>query len=201
MIKAAKKAPTPKPAAASGKRPAAPGPTSKAAAMNKAPYNPRLTEMSLKSKYGEDAVASHTIPSLSQPNVKMAGQHFERVVGHDPHTMEPIVQRVTFDQRGFPIFDPYTKVEVRISGDLKGMRPDAHMRAATRQLRADIESGKINRGLFSEAEYADIKSGLEKIGDFTWHHHQGTGRMQLVPEDIHEWIRHIGGNKLWGISK
>ena len=32
-----------------------------------------------------------------------------------------------------------------------------------------------------------------QIEGFTWHHHQDTGRMQLVPDMIHEKTAHIGG--------
>lgn len=135
------------------------------------------------------------------PNVRLAGQCKERIVGTDPVTFEPIVQRVTFDNRGFPIFDPYVKVEIRITGDLANMSREAHMRAATRQLRNDIKIGKVDKSMFSEIELKDIGSGKEKIGQYTWHHHQETGRMQLVPTGIHEWIKHVGGNQLWRMKK
>ena len=51
--------------------------------------------------------------------------------------------------------------------------------------------------MFGMEWYCDIKFGLKKVGNYTWHHHQETGRMQLVPTDIHDWIGHIGGSKLW----
>ena len=35
--------------------------------------------------------------------------------------------------------------------------------------------------------------GKSKIPDYTWHHHQDTGRMQLVPEWEHSKTGHIGG--------
>lgn len=40
--------------------------------------------------------------------------------------------------------------------------------------------------------------GKSKIGDYIWHHHQDTGRMQLIPTDIHKWVKHVGGFDLWG---
>jgi hypothetical protein len=169
-------------------------------AANQRPYNPRAIESLLQSRY-PDTVSSHTLPGFNQPNVRLAGTHKERIIGHDPHTMEPIVQRVTFDQRGFPVFDPYVKVETRISGDLGSMRGEKHMQLATQQLKADILSGRVSRNLFNEAQLSDIMAEAERIKGFTWHHHQEIGKMQLVPRDIHEWIKHIGGNKLWGIPK
>jgi len=30
----------------------------------------------------------------------------------------------------------------------------------------------------------------------TWHHHQDSGRMQLIPSDIHNNINHVGGNAM-----
>jgi len=33
----------------------------------------------------------------------------------------------------------------------------------------------------------------EKIPDYTWHHHQDTGRMQLIETRIHTQTGHIGG--------
>ncbi|WP_417696190.1 HNH endonuclease [Pseudomonas sp.] len=35
---------------------------------------------------------------------------------------------------------------------------------------------------------------------YTWHHHQDSGRMQLVPELIHKKTGHILVAKLWGVE-
>ncbi|WP_244527425.1 HNH endonuclease [Lihuaxuella thermophila] len=32
----------------------------------------------------------------------------------------------------------------------------------------------------------------------TWHHHQQTGRMILIPSDVHFAAKHTGGHKIWG---
>ena len=34
--------------------------------------------------------------------------------------------------------------------------------------------------------------GKSEIPDYTWHHHQDTGRMQLIREDSHHDTGHIG---------
>ena len=34
--------------------------------------------------------------------------------------------------------------------------------------------------------------GTSKIPNYTWHHHQDTGRMQLINEDLHHDTGHIG---------
>ncbi|RDE94369.1 HNH endonuclease, partial [Aggregatibacter aphrophilus] len=46
---------------------------------------------------------------------------------------------------------------------------------------------------FNAEQIAAIKAGKEKIPGFTWHHHQDTGRMQLIDQDIHKKTGHIGG--------
>ncbi|HEZ4939962.1 TPA: HNH endonuclease, partial [Neisseria meningitidis] len=38
--------------------------------------------------------------------------------------------------------------------------------------------------------------GEPKIPNYTWHHHQDTGRMQLVPEEKHSPTGHIGGRAM-----
>ena len=38
--------------------------------------------------------------------------------------------------------------------------------------------------------------GKSEIPDYTWHHHQDTGRMQLVPEWEHSKTGHIGGTAM-----
>ena len=170
-------------------------------AVNKAPYNPRSAQDLASDLLGSSEFTRATVPGQSMPNVRLAGQCKERTIVINPETQETLVQRVVFDQRGFPIFDPYIKFETRISGNLANMLPDAHMRAATRQLRADIETGKIDSSKFTKVELDHIYAGKARIGEYTWHHHQETGRMQLIPTDIHEWIKHIGGNNLWGMKK
>lgn len=63
---------------------------------------------------------------------------------------------IVFDQRGFPIYDDVAKVETRITGDLRSMSSDMHKRMATKQLRADIESGKVDKNLFTEKQLRQI---------------------------------------------
>jgi len=41
---------------------------------------------------------------------------------------------------------------------------------------------------------ANKKAGLAEMpAGFTWHHHQDTTTMQLVPKDLHLAVRHAGG--------
>ena len=53
----------------------------------------------------------------------------------------------------------------------------------------------------SEDELEDIQSALdegEKPYGYTWHHDTTSGRMLLVPTDIHTAARHKGGQSIWG---
>lgn len=51
---------------------------------------------------------------------------------------------------------------------------------------------------FNATQINQIKTGKAKIYGYTWHHHQETGRMQLVNYDTHYKHRHTGGSQLWG---
>lgn len=37
-----------------------------------------------------------------------------------------------------------------------------------------------------------------KLFGFTWHHHQDSGKMELISENIHNKVSHVGGNLIWG---
>ena len=49
----------------------------------------------------------------------------------------------------------------------------------------------------SDLKIDQINARCKYTGKYVFYH-QETGRMQLVSEDIHDWISHVGGNKLWG---
>lgn len=68
------------------------------------------------------------------------------------------------------------------------------MRTATRQLREDINAGRIDANQFTKEQLADIKSGLQNIEGYTWHHNaqSGPNNMQLLPRDVHDPVKHIG---------
>lgn len=39
---------------------------------------------------------------------------------------------------------------------------------------------------------------VKNLRTYTWHHHQDTGRMQLVDAFLHEKTGHTGGYNIWG---
>ncbi len=74
---------------------------------------------------------------------------------------------VKFNAEGFPEFSPYSIKTVKIN--MKGNRTSD----------------------FTEANRA---AGLKTTPKgYTWHHHQDRTKMELVPRDLHDFIRHDGG--------
>ncbi|RYE48121.1 MAG: hypothetical protein EOP48_21325, partial [Sphingobacteriales bacterium] len=45
---------------------------------------------------------------------------------------------------------------------------------------------------------AGIKAMYRKNNQLTWHHHQDFGKMELIPTDIHNAVKHNGGVSIWG---
>ena len=103
------------------------------------------------------------------------------------------IKYIPYDDRGLPIFDDvavYT-TNIKKPANYENMsekaRRAAEMRVATRQLRDDIESGKVDASMFTEQQLNDIKKGKAEIKDLTWHHNaqSAPNNMQLVPRNIH----------------
>ena len=76
-----------------------------------------------------------------------------------------------FTVQGYPNFTRYAKVQVRIR--MTGNRS------------ADFAAANTAAGFGPLAQ--DTPMG------FTWHHHHDRTTMQLVPEDLHEAVKHTGG--------
>jgi len=125
------------------------------------------------------------VPPSTAKNVRLAGQR------------HPVTD-VTFDIRGFPVFDDIVAADVRISvGQVASRNYQGQMRAATRNLREQIRSGAFSPSGFTDKQLRAIRSGRHKIPGYTWHHHQDVGRMQLVPEWHHSKTGHFGGFEMW----
>lgn len=113
-------------------------------------------------------------------------------------------QSVTYDANGFPEFN--SKADVYLEPRHLNSADDAdHFRAANEMLgdalRADPSlAGKMG---LSEAQVVHLLKNPPSArppADFTWHHHQDTGRMQLVDAAEHGLLpgAHLGGMRLWG---
>lgn len=107
------------------------------------------------------------------------------------------------DANGFPIFN--SKFDTFVPDSMLGNRdPGSHFQFANERLREALNtnsrlaqemglSTKQVTHFLREPAYKAPPSGL------TWHHHQDTGRMQLVNLDEHEaFVPHTGGMSIWG---
>jgi hypothetical protein len=72
------------------------------------------------------------------------------------------------------------------------------MCASTKNLKQEIQSGKIDSTKFDDVQLNASMKEKERIPGYTWHHHQDTGRMQLIPKELHDKTGHVGGSKMWG---
>ncbi|MCZ4283147.1 HNH endonuclease, partial [Kiloniella laminariae] len=148
------------------------------------PYGSREWRDNYDSFYGNENVTSTTIPPYSAKNVKLAGKRH-------PDT------DVVYDLRGFPIFDDIAKYDTRLPlSDFKSASYQTQMRMATRDLRDQIEKNQQIKTTFDADQLHAIQSGKANIPRLTWHHHQDSGRMQLVDRDTHKLTGHVGGEAI-----
>ena len=171
---------------------------------NKGIYDPKAVKQYLEEKDGAEKVQSSTIPT----NPKQASSTRKDVIIDENGNKavqikleDGTVKNIPYDNRGYPIFDDVAKYTTNIKkpNNWENMsdkaRRNAEMRAATRQLREDIESGKVDASQFTKKQLEQIQSGAGKIKGYTWHHNaqSSPNNMQLVPEKIHnEKIPHTG---------
>ncbi len=105
------------------------------------------------------------------------------------------VSGVPYDLDGFPIFDTFAEVKLK-EADFKKTRP-THDRICNKLLYEQILKDPKLAAKFTKEEIELFKNG-EKPKTYTWHHHQDTGRMQLVDAYLHEKTGHTGGYNIWG---
>ena len=89
------------------------------------------------------------------------------------------------------------RYDTRFSADqFRATDYQGQMRMATRDLRGQLDGNPQLRSQFTSNQLEAIQGGRANIPDLTWHHHQDTGRMQLVPRTVHRRTGHIGGESL-----
>ena len=129
-------------------------------------------------------ISSTTVPPYRAKNIHMAGERH-------PNT------GIVYDQRGYPIFDDIAHYDTTLpTNEFYAVSYESQMRMATRDLRNTIVTNPRLRTRFRQDQLLAIYSGNKRVPDFTWHHHQDPGRMQLVPSGIHRRTGHIGGEAM-----
>ncbi|WP_186276852.1 HNH endonuclease [Corynebacterium anserum] len=94
---------------------------------------------------------------------------------------------IYFNEKGYPIFDNQVASpdEYEI---FKGKVPDIKI--------------KPQGSRYKDVKLADEEMGIDakfrRKHNLVWHHHEETGRMQLIPRDLHSVVRHSGGWASWG---
>ncbi|MCY8271265.1 HNH endonuclease [Bacillus sonorensis] len=101
---------------------------------------------------------------------------------------------VKFDAKGFPIFN--SKHNYSLPGVLIKSSNKTQFKYANNNLRIAIRAPKYAKR-FNSKQRGDIIMGRTPRG-YVWHHHQNTGRLQLVNKEIHKKTGHTGGKSIWG---
>ncbi|HDR7213472.1 HNH endonuclease [Bacillus cytotoxicus] len=105
------------------------------------------------------------------------------------------VTGIPYDADGFPIFKSKGEVILK-EADFKKSRT-THFRKCSKALYEQIIKDPDLASKFTKEEIQMFKQG-ETPKHYTWHHHQDTGRMQLVNYQIHHDTGHTGGYRILG---
>jgi hypothetical protein len=107
------------------------------------------------------------------------------------------------DANGFVVFD--SKFDTFVPDRMLGTQEHgAHFKYSNERVREMLKQNPNLRnemGLSPEqVRFFERENASQKAPDgLTWHHHQDTGRMQLVDADEHEaFVPHTGGMSIWG---
>jgi hypothetical protein len=137
----------------------------------------------------------HTICAPRTPCGRFANQEFVII---EKCAEYPDGLKIMYNQRGMPVYDKYAAYDTKISMDVVKVEVrEFHMQEATRDLKRAIQAGEISSERFTQEQLIAIMKEKPRIPDYTWHHHEDVGRMQLIPKVLHDDSRHIGGFKLW----
>lgn len=108
------------------------------------------------------------------------------------------VTGIKIDKDGFPVFKSYFTITLKRS--LVRSSNYHQFKACNASLKAAIKKDSVLRNKFTSSQIQDIKNGITPNGK-TWHHHQITGKMQLVDSWSHGKTGHTGGRSIWANTK
>lgn len=157
-----------------------------------------LNESTLESML--DTIESQSLESLEVENIQTINQHLEGTIQYE--TSVPYERKIIETAEGkiegvFPNFNEWSQFDVEIPADLFMKSDFIQSEFCDSKLTEAFEMGNIDISEFNERQLEQIKDGVKPDG-FTWHHHEEPGKMQLVPQEIHEKARHTGGRSIWG---
>ncbi|GLG83435.1 two-partner secretion domain-containing protein [Acinetobacter calcoaceticus] len=102
---------------------------------------------------------------------------------------------IPYDSRGLPIFDDIAKFTTPITTH---KTESTQFKYASLSLWEAIQKGQVNSSQFTSEQLKQIQAGASKIKGYTWHHNaqSGPNNMQLLPEVVHDAVKHIGQDSL-----
>ena len=105
-------------------------------------------------------------------------------------------EKIKYDKNGFPKFQRKFQMTLK-NTSLKLERKDHDKEAKTAYIKAYKKNPEKFNSKFSKDEIKDIKNG-KTPRNYTWHHHQKRGVMQLVHQKYHNQnTSHTGGFAIW----
>lgn len=111
--------------------------------------------------------------------------------GHLANGKHPVTG-VEFDSNGFPIFNARAEITLDPADFKKSNK--IQFKRSNLKLYEQVKNSET----FDPEELEDLKNGRNPE-NYTWHHHQDEGKMQLVITDPdHAGTGHFGGNSIWG---
>lgn len=105
-----------------------------------------------------------------------------------------------YNALGFPVFEPPQKVAtVELEPSLYVANGGKQMREASKKLYDDLLMTNKSHP-FSDKEMTELSRGIWP-SRFSWHHHEVSGRMELIDNKFHDDNKHTGGVAIWGEGK
>ena len=105
--------------------------------------------------------------------------------------------RAEIQEATFPDFSEHCRYETTLPEDQLEDSRYLHDKYCNEQLHQAYENGNLDTEQFTDRQLEQIRNG-DKPEDYTWHHHEEPGRMQLVDSEVHRRTPHVGGWSLWG---
>lgn len=145
-----------------------------------------------------DGTPRATNAAGDEVNLRQPATYDSRITNADSTvTYERAGMSVRYDANGFPLFNSQAEVFLPADKIVVGSR-STHFSESNRIL-ARSGDDQLRAAGFNDADIAKLRNG-DTPDNYTWHHHQDVGRMQLVRTSEHDHFRggHSGGWSLWG---
>lgn len=118
-----------------------------------------------------------------------------------PITGVPFEEKVVKDENGedvrvvVPVFD--STFDAQLPDNMLQASDAKQFKECNAQLLEKVENDPEFAKKFTPEQVEQIKNGHTPDG-YTWHHHEDTGKMQLVDSKTHNQTGHTGGKVIWG---